>query len=53
MMIQEKQTTNAIAFNVNVRDPAIHVPATAPEIKKKLEEAANMRAAQGPAITLE
>jgi len=53
MMIQEKQTTNSVAFHVEVKDPTTVVQASIPEIKKKLEEAANMRAAQGPAITLE
>lgn len=40
MMIQEKQTTHSVAFNVTVKDPTNPINHT-PEIKKKLEELAN------------
>lgn len=51
MLLQERQTTHAIAFNVNLKDGSNHSSnSTNPQIKKRLEEEAQKAA---PSITLE
>lgn len=53
MMLQtEKETSNAIAFNVELPNTGSNQSSKSPEIKKKLEEA-RVKAAHGPSITLE
>ncbi|CDW75919.1 UNKNOWN [Stylonychia lemnae] len=52
-MQDQKQTTNSIVFEVEIKDQVPSLQTAVPEIKKKLEEAAYMRAAAGPAVTLE
>ena len=49
MLLQERQTTHAIAFNVDLKPSSIH---STPQIKKRLEEEAQ-KAAHGANITLE
>lgn len=52
MLLQERQTTHAIAFNVDLKERSTSATLQTPEIKKRLEQAA-AEAAHGPSITYE
>lgn len=52
MLLQERQTSQAIAFNVDLKERSTSASRQDPEIKKRLEESAN-KAAHGPSITYE